>query len=310
MSKILAVIGATGQQGSGLINYMMNDPGLSTQYKIRAITRDISSEKAKLLKEKVEVVQADVTDPSSLGKALSGAHTLFSMTLPDLSSHAVEVEFCIGKSIADVAVKAGMAYIIFSTLPPVKEISSGKYTKVTAFDAKANIEKYIRGLPIKSAFFSPGSFMENFTGQPFLAPRRDPDGTWVLSRHVSPKSALPLIDCVGDTGKYVGAILAEPEKYEGKTFNAATALYTMDEIAAAISRSTGETVIYKQISVENFKKKVPFAVDMFTEGFSFGEEYGYYGPGTKESVAWAAENARGRLSTFDEYLQAHPLKLE
>lgn len=38
MSNVLAVFGATGQQGGSVINYALNDPKLSQEYKIRAIT--------------------------------------------------------------------------------------------------------------------------------------------------------------------------------------------------------------------------------------------------------------------------------
>jgi hypothetical protein len=40
------------------------------------------------------------------------------------------------------------------------------------------------------------------------------------------------------------------------------------------------------------------------------EEFGYYGKDTAEKVKWAAENAYGKVSTFEEYLKANPLKLE
>ena len=309
MSKILAVFGATGQQGGSVINYVLNDPELSQKYKIRAITRDANSEKAKQLKEKVEVVQGNVLNRASLETALTGAHTIFAMTTPSFGPDGLEVEYNSGKAVADVAVEKGAEYIIFSTLPPVKEISGGKYTKVTPFDAKAKAEQHIRGLHIKSAFYSPGYFMENFQSQTFLAPRQAPDGTWVMARHTSPKTQLPFIDAVGDTGKFVGAILAEPDKYEGKTFCAATALYSWEEIAAIMSKATGKTVVYKQIPLEEFKKSLPFEADMFVEGFSYQEEFGYFGPDSKKLVAWAAENARGRLSTLKEYLETHPLQL-
>jgi len=309
MSKILAVFGATGQQGGSVINYMLNDPELSQKYKIRAITRDANSEKAKQLKEKVEVVQGDVLNRASLETALTGAHTVFAMTTPSFGPDGLEVEYKSGKTIADVAVEKGAEYIIFSTLPPVKEISGGKYTKVTPFDAKAKAEQHIRGLHIKSAFYSPGAFMENFQSQTFLAPRQAPDGTWVMARHTSPKTQLPFIDAVGDTGKFVGAILAEPDKYEGKTFCAATALYSWEEVVAIMSKATGKTVVYKQIPLEEFKKSIPFEADIFVEVFSYQEEFGYFGPDSKKLVAWAAENARGRLSTFKEYLETHPLQL-
>lgn len=121
-----------------------------------------------------------------------------------------------------------------------------------------------------------------------------------------------MIDASGDTGKFIGAILAEPDKYEGKTLCAATALYSLEEIVAIMSKATGKTVVYKQIPLEDFKKSIPpigDLADIFAEAFSYQEEFGYYGLDTKKSVAWAAENARGRLSTFEQYLEAHPLQL-
>ena len=294
---------------------MLNDSQLSQEYKIRAITRDVDSEKSKQLKDKVDVVQGDVLNPASLDTALAGVHTVFIMTTPSLDPNGLEIEYNNAKAIADAAVKAAAKYIIFSTLPSVKEISGGKYTKVLPFDAKAKAEQYIRGLPIKSAFFCPGSFMENLQSQAFLSPQRAPDGTWVFSRHNSPKSQLPLIDAIGDTGKFVGAILAEPDKYETKTFYAATAFYSLEEIAAIMSKATGETVIYKQIPVEDFEKGMPFKdevlVGIFVDFFSYIEEFGYFGqPDPEEAISWTVKNARGKLSTLEEFLAAHPLRLE
>ncbi|MCJ1235574.1 hypothetical protein MMC14_003545 [Varicellaria rhodocarpa] len=309
MSKVLAVFGATGQQGSSVINYVLKDSELSQKYKIRAITRDTNSEKAKQLKEKVEVVRGDVLNRATLETALTGAHTIFAMTTPSFGPGALEIEYNSGKTIADVAAEKGAEYIIFSTLPPVAEISGGKFTKVNPFDAKAKAEQYIRSLHIKSAFYSPGFFMENFQSQTFYAPQQAPDGTWILAGHASPRSTMPLIDAVGDTGKFVGAILAEPDKYEGKTFCAATTLYSWEEVVAIMSRATGKTVVYKQISLEEFQKSLPFEPEMFVEAFSYQEEFGYFGPESEKLVAWAAENARGKLSTLQEYWEAHPLQL-
>lgn len=156
---------------------MLNDPELFQSYKIRAITCDANSEKAKQLKEKVEVVQGDVLNRASLETALTGAHTVFAMTTPSFGPDDLEVEYNSGKTIADIPVEKGAEYIIFSTLPSAKEISGGKYTKVNPFDVKTKAEQHIRGLHIKSAFYSPGYFMENFQSQTFLAPRQAPDGT-------------------------------------------------------------------------------------------------------------------------------------
>ncbi|TGO47260.1 hypothetical protein BCON_0286g00030 [Botryotinia convoluta] len=311
MSKPLAVFGATGQQGSSIIYNVLNDASLSQQYTIRGITRDTTSPASQKLAEKVSIIHGDVTDRHSLRTALTNIHTVFIMTIPDFSLNAVEIEYHNGKTIVDVAIEMGVQYIIFSTLPHVSSLSKGKYTKVTAFDAKAKIEQYIRSLAVKSSFVSLGSFMQNFQAQTFLAPREAADGTWVLSRHTSSKMQFPLLDAVGDAGKFVGAILAQPDKFQGKTFCAAAKIYAMEEIVAALSKSSGKTIVYKQVSADDFKSGMTFAAELFAEYFSFCEEFGYWGPGSEEKVAWAIENARGRLSTLEEYLdlEAHPYQL-
>lgn len=306
-TKILAVFGATGQQGRSVIDAVLNDPDLSQLYKIRAITRDPSSAKAQELRKKVDVAQGDLLDKSSIQEALKGVNYVFAMTPPAFGPGAFDTEYNGGKDVADAAVAAGSEYIILSSLPNVTEISKGKYTKVTGFDAKAKVEEYIRTLPIKSAFFLPGSFMQNF--QSIMAPRKLDDGTYAIARHVSPKTQLPLIDTVDDTGKFVGAILAAPDKYQGKAMCAATALYTMEDIARIIGEKSGKTVVYKQIPVEVFRKNLPPWGDVLVEMMNYQQDFGYYGPSSENLVAWAAENARGKVNTFEQYLSNHPLQL-
>jgi uncharacterized protein YbjT (DUF2867 family) len=64
--KIIAVTGATGAQGGGVVNIMKKTPG----WKVRALTRNVESDAAKKLSaEGIEVVQADFDDASSLQKA-------------------------------------------------------------------------------------------------------------------------------------------------------------------------------------------------------------------------------------------------
>ncbi|KAJ4290444.1 hypothetical protein N0V90_010660 [Kalmusia sp. IMI 367209] len=283
MSKVLAVFGATGQQGSSVINHVLQDPHLSQQFTLRALTRDPASEKAQQLAAKgVSVVAADVLDASSLAQALHGAHTVFAMTTPMVGpglpegDAALEWEFDNAKRIADVALAAGVAYFVFSTLPSVRDLSGGKYTAVTPFDAKAKAEAYIRGLGPKmaSAFFCPAYFMENFQAQPWLSPQRDAQGVCTLARPNPPGFRMALIAAVDDCGKFVGRILASPEKYAGSRFCAAEGLYSWDEIAAALGRSVGEKVVYKQIGYEEWKDMFPFGKKLFEEGFRYGEEFG------------------------------------
>lgn len=144
MSKLLVVFGATGQQGGSVVDYVLNDPVLSKQFKIRAITRDTSKPAARTLHQKgVEVVQGDADDKESLKHALKDAHTVFAVTLSIYDEKLYEREMSQGKAMADAAVAAGVKYYIFSTLSHVGKNSDGKLKHTSHFDVKADIEAYI-----------------------------------------------------------------------------------------------------------------------------------------------------------------------
>ncbi|KAI9754394.1 MAG: hypothetical protein M4579_004732 [Chaenotheca gracillima] len=311
MSKVLVIFGATGQQGGSLVDYVLNDPTLSKEFKVRAVTRDVSKPAAQALSKKgVEVVAGDVDDHESLAKVMHGAHTIFGVTVTVYDERTKEREVSQGRAMGDAAVAAGAQYFIFSTLSNAGEISGGKYATVEHFDGKAEVEAYIRTLPIKSAFFAPGSFMQNFTNM-MMTPQPMGDGTYAIANVVTPQTQLPLIEITADTGKYVGAILAEPDKYEGKVFAAATKLYSFEEIVEAMSKATGKTVKYNQLPESVMRGFLPpAAAEDLIQMFYWFQDYGYYGPQSKELIEWAAQNARGKLTTLEEYLVKNPLVLQ
>ncbi|KAF4960060.1 hypothetical protein FSARC_10555 [Fusarium sarcochroum] len=311
MSKILVVFGATGNQGSSIIHHVINDPDLSKLYTIRAVTRDPSSSKAATLKSKgIEVVAGDPYDKASLEGVFRGAHTVFAMTTSSYDGPA-HGELQAGKDLVDAAIVQGVEYYIWSTLPSPQAISAGKYTKVVGFDDKYSVEEYIRSKSeLKSAFYAPGSFMQNYAAIMHPQPSHDNDGTFVITRPVAPSAKLPLVDIAGDTGKFVASILAEPERYQGKRFAGATKLYTMEEQAAIISKATNKTVKFVQAPSDVYRSFLPPALqDELVEMMLFQEEFGYYGADTEAEVAWSVEHARGTPSTFEEYLSRNPLTL-
>ncbi|PWY87213.1 NmrA family transcriptional regulator [Aspergillus sclerotioniger CBS 115572] len=303
--KTIVVFGATGQQGGSLIQYILNDPHLSSTYQIRAITRDPSTPAAQSLKTAgVEVFPADANDPSSLLPALQNSHMVFSMTLPNFfAPDAKQIEIAQGKAIADAAVASGTEHIIFSTLPHVSKISNGKYTKVEYFDAKAEVEEYIRGLPIKSTFYAPGWFMQNFGGN--MRPRtvEGADGKKVLVNVVGPGTKLPLIDPSRDTGVFLGGVLREPERWLGRVVQAAAEVYSYEEVAGMMSEVLGVEVQYQVVEREVFEGDLPpvFA-DRLVEMVRYIEEFGYFGPGTEEMVSRTVGETKDRLTTLREYL--------
>ncbi|RDL41243.1 NmrA family transcriptional regulator [Venustampulla echinocandica] len=309
MSKLLVVFGATGRQGGSVIKCVLSDPVLSKEYKIRGVTRDLGKPAVQALQnDGVEVVVADVDDKPSLVKAMQGAHAVFGVTVTVYDNQAKEREIRQGKALADAAVAADVEYLIFSSLAHPGSISGGKYKNVSHFESKAEVEQYIRGLPIKSAFFAPGSFMQNF--KETMAPQPTGDGNFAIFNCITPQTQLPLIDIAEDTGKWVSAILAEPEKYEGKYLACAIKLYSMEEIAEIISKISGKTVKYNQVPESVFRGfLLPPMADGLVDMLLYFQDFGYYGPKTKEQVEWASQNARGKLTTLEEYLTKNPLAL-
>lgn len=228
------------------------------------------------------------------------------MTLSIYDSQLKAREIAQGKNIADVAVAVGVQYLIFSTLPHVTKISGGRYTHVAPFDSKAEVELYIRSLPIRAAFFNPGSFMQNFYGA--LAPQPAGDGTFVIASSGSKETQFPLFDPVADSGKYVGAILASPGQFEGVQLCAAENLYSLEEIAALMSRVSGKTVRYVQVEQSVYRGFLPpSGKDIYSEMMLYYQDFGYFGPQSKELTTWARQYASGKLTSFEEFLRNNPL---
>jgi nucleoside-diphosphate-sugar epimerase len=77
--KIIAVVGATGAQGGGLVRAILADhAGLFTA---RALTRNADSDRAReLASQGAEVIEADLDDEPSLRKAFDGAYGAYVVT--------------------------------------------------------------------------------------------------------------------------------------------------------------------------------------------------------------------------------------
>ena len=83
--RIIAVVGATGAQGGGLVRAILSDP--RGGFSARSLTRDVNSDKAKALaKLGAEVVAADVDDVESLKRAFEGAYGAYCVTFSGRTS--------------------------------------------------------------------------------------------------------------------------------------------------------------------------------------------------------------------------------
>src|SRR4051812_7735136 len=117
--KIIAVVGATGAQGGGLVRAICADP--NSGFTARAITRDVNSDKAKALAALgAEVVAADIDDEAALTAALRGAHGAFFVTF--FWAHmSPEKEKAEARIMAAAAKAAGIQHAIWSTLEDTRQ---------------------------------------------------------------------------------------------------------------------------------------------------------------------------------------------
>lgn len=312
MSKVLVVFGASGHQGGSTVSYVVNHPTLSKEFKVRAVTRDPSNAKFDSFKKQgVEVVKGDFDDENSLKQALKDAHTVFGVTLTVFAENGHEVEVKQGKAIVDAAIEAGAKYFIWSSGVSSSLESKGKLDNISVIDAKYDVMQYIKTRPITGIYYFPGSFLQNFHTQ--LRPVPLGNGNYGIYGRFSVDAHVPYID-VTDTGKFLGAVLENPDKFADQFICGAEGLYPITEVVERIGKVSGKNVTYHQASEEDFVSKFPpflqgFA-PTFVKFFRFISEFGYYGPDLKTKVEYWSKVPREKLTTIEEFFQKNPLEFK
>src|ERR1700758_5087249 len=107
--RVIAVIGATGQQGGAVVRALQ----ASGQFKVRALSRN--PDKHRDLAD--EVVEADLNRPETLKAAFAGAHGVFLVT--DFAEAGTD-EFKQATTAVRAARDAGVKHLVWSTLPDVE----------------------------------------------------------------------------------------------------------------------------------------------------------------------------------------------
>ena len=166
--KIIAVVGATGSQGSGLIQAIQNDP--SGEFQARAITRDVNSEKAQaLVQAGVEVVVADLDDQASVEKAFKGAYGAYCVTF-FWAHFSTEKENQHATTMANAAKTASVQHVVWSTLEDTRQwlpvnddrmpTLQGNYN-VPHFDAKGEVDHIFTDLGLPVTLFRTSFYWDN-----------------------------------------------------------------------------------------------------------------------------------------------------
>ncbi len=253
--KVIAVVGATGAQGGGLVRAILADP--AGGFAARAITRDPNKDAAKALAAGgAEVVKADIDDVESVKKAFAGAYGAFCVT--NFWEHfSGEKEKTQAKHLAEAAKAVGVQHAIWSTLEDTRALMSPGDTRmpmlqekyrVPHFDAKAEADAYFAGLPI--TYLVTSFYWDNLYAFG-VGPKKADDGVYRWSFPMGNKRLAGI--AADDIGKVAYGIFKAGRQYIGKTVGIAGENLTVDEMSQKLSKALGVRVEYTPVEADAYR---------------------------------------------------------
>jgi uncharacterized protein YbjT (DUF2867 family) len=305
--KTIAVVGATGGQGGGLVRAILADP--ASGFAVRALTRDPGSDKARQLQALgAEVVAADVDDAGSLKRAFRGAHGAYCVTF-FWDHFSPQKEQAQAEAMAQAAKEAGVAHVIWSTLEDTRRwvpvgddrmpTLQGQY-KVPHFDAKGESDHFFsdRGLPV--TFLLTSFYWDNLIHFG-MGPKKGPDGKLAFVLPMADKK-LPGI-AVDDIGGCAHGIFKRGPEYLGKRVGIAGEHLTGAQMAAALSQAFGQEIAYNYVPPEVYRTFGFPGADDLANMFQFKRDFERDYCGARDLAVSRALNPG--LQTFAQWLAAH-----
>jgi len=277
MSKIIAVTGATGAQGGGLVRAILDDPDAG--FTARAITRNPESDAAqKLAARGVEVVRANLDDEESLARAFAGAQGAFCVT--NFWEHfSPEREKAQAGNLARAARSAGISHAIWSTLEDVRSYVpvgdnriptlTGGY-KVPHMDAKGEANALFREAGVPTTYLYTSFYWDNMISFG-MGPARDENGTLTITLPLA-DAKLPSI-AAADIGACAYGIFREGERWVGRSVGVAGAHLTGAELASGLAGALGEAVRYSDVTPAAYSAFGFPGADELANMFQFNAEF-------------------------------------
>jgi uncharacterized protein YbjT (DUF2867 family) len=308
--KTIAVLGATGAQGGGLVRAIAHDS--AGGFTARAVTRNVNSDKARALAALgVEVVAADADDPASLSRAFKGAYGAFCVTF-FWDHFSPEKELAQAQSMATAARQAGIRHAIWSTLEDTRRwvplednrmpTLMGKY-KVPHFDAKGEANRFFSDSGVPTTLLLTSFYWDNliYFGS---GPTRTPDGTLAFTLPMADKK-LPGI-AAEDIGRCAYGIFRRPE-LAGKTVGIAGEHLTGTQMARSLSRALGQEVSYNYVPPEIYRTLGFPGADDLANMFQFKRDFEDYFCGARSLEFSRSLNPA--LQTFDKWLERNSSRI-
>jgi uncharacterized protein YbjT (DUF2867 family) len=302
--KIITVFGATGAQGGSLVKAILADP--SGQFSVRAVTRDVTSEKAKALAHLgVEVVVADLDHIESVKQVLTNAYGAYLVT--NFWEHfSVDKEQQQAANFAEAAKATGVEHVIWSTLEDTRNwvpLSSDRMPtlqekyKVPHFDGKGEADQYFRDKGVPTTFMRTSFYWENFIYFG-MGPKLADDGKYHIYFPMNDK-VLPSM-AVEDIGKCAYGIFKEGKKLIGKTVAVTGEKLTGDEMANKFSAALKKDVVYTNISPEAYRNLGFPGADDLGNMFQFKRDFNDEFSGIRDIKF--SRDLNPELQSFDTWL--------
>jgi uncharacterized protein YbjT (DUF2867 family) len=311
MSKIIAVVGATGAQGGGLVRAILEDP--KGGFAARAITRKKGGDKAKALaKMGAEVVEADLDDVESLKKAFAGAYGAYCVT--NFWEHfSADKEQAQARNMAGAARAAGLKHVVWSTLEDTRRwvpltdnrmpTLGGKW-KVPHFDSKGSIDHIWKDLHVPTTLLLTSFYWENFIYFG-MGPKAGADGTLAFGFPMGDKPLSGI--SAEDIGRSAYGIFKAGDEYIGKTVGIAGDHVTGDDMAKAFSKAMGKKVVYHAMEPAAYRALgFPGADDlgnMFQFYRDFNDDF------VKARSVDRTRKLNPKLQSFQQWLDANARKI-
>jgi uncharacterized protein YbjT (DUF2867 family) len=225
--KIIAVTGATGQQGGAVARKLLADG-----WKVRALTRDINKPAARELASLgAELIAGDMDNRAELDAAFHDVYGVFSVQNFWLPNVGFEGELRQGKNVADAAKAAGVQHLVYSSVGSAHRGMGQKH-----FDSKWQIEQYIHSLDIPYTILRPAAFFENFNWERAAIL----NGTF-NAIGLRPEKERQLI-AVEDIAAFAALAFEKPEQFLGKTIELAGDALTETQLADTFAKVIGRPV--------------------------------------------------------------------
>jgi uncharacterized protein YbjT (DUF2867 family) len=289
--KVIAVVGATGQQGGAVVRALQ----AGGHFKVRALTRN--PDKHRELAD--EVVQADLDRPETLKAAFEGAYGVFLVT--NFWEEGTD-ELKQATAAVRAAKNAGVKHFIWSTLPNVEAISGGKI-HVPHFTGKAKIDRIVQDAGFEHHTFVIAPFYyENLIGS--LSPQKQADGSLGWTLPLDPDVRCIHMGDINELGNIVAGAFAHPDEAgNGEYLPLVGDFMSFNEIVDTLNRQ-GHQFSFKQLPKEEYATLFPGAAEI-AGTFSHFQAHTYLGSDSDDQIALANKIAGRQPTKFSTWARVN-----